>query len=698
MKKKLGLFNTDRVNRHGFRFSVEALEDSLSQSWRGSPSFISHDFHRLAGWTNSLGLHIHTDEVRLLGNFSFPETDDESALMQAAALNFLHEKVGSVDLSMRLQLKSLLSDHLSDNHSFVARECVSVIDDDIASKMFPELFPSDETDKRSLVDVRQLNAIAPGVFEYKGLALFAHRYFRRSLSQINNLNEAFLVKFLSLVDKPDLDVRIALDPHSIGLPSTYRTPIELQFWWGPGFSDDLTKIPLGITRHGASEIIQAFHGISHMDFLWHRQDGIQTLECEEVLLQRTYGTNFNDGAEQDEKYGFRYVHSMIDENTKLPYHLDGAIREYDVGAYIDRADESIATAGKNSRYVKLWRVDGPLEVNKWKELICHFYRDNTLAGEYLGADDGSRPDELVMPKPVPAVGTISPPPIAKDFGVHVMLTYHPKNVSDVAADCMLIAPTSVVAKGVRQLVMEDSSVDYIKMLRESLKGEVRLSERIEWICYDDMDINLPHLLLSGLDAVTNVNLALQCMWDLCKEFGDRKENRFITGNFFIEFSDKLVGISVAGFAADIVSTLPRGLPQVPTEASHLGGWAAAVHSGLKTRPSDKVSSPSAARAIQSDGQFVVERAFLPASCSIRFNDAGHCIAEFPETERHALSMVESGEWKLRPVRLIDKLLCNSCMGDYRGCACKTLMDPSSPGVSVESSQVISFAVTERPAS
>lgn len=89
-------------------------------------------------------------------------------------------------------LSKIDKNFISEHAIIVRRECVSILDGNIARKVFPEIFSSNETDKYSLIPLENLNPIKPDVFEYKGLALFAHRFFRRSLSQFNNLNIHFL--------------------------------------------------------------------------------------------------------------------------------------------------------------------------------------------------------------------------------------------------------------------------------------------------------------------------------------------------------------------------------------------------------------------------------------------------------------------------------------------------------------------------
>ena len=47
----------------------------------------------------------------------------------------------------------------------------------------------------------------------------------------------------------------------------------------------------------------------------------------------------------------------------------------------------ISKCGKNSKYIKLWRIDNDFSVSLWKELISSFYRENSLIGQYFGGID-----------------------------------------------------------------------------------------------------------------------------------------------------------------------------------------------------------------------------------------------------------------------------------------------------------------------
>lgn len=171
----------------------------------------------------------------------------------------------------------------------------------------------------------------------------------------------------------------------VGLPGTERPEMEYQYIRGPYFNEDLKSIPEGVTCYENEHYDNLFSNIVETQFYWHKQDGTRTFECEELCDREN--VSYDDGNTM--LWGCRYVHSMLNPNTGLPTHLDGAIRLYDEEQILDRLDKSndISKCGKNSQYVKLWRIDNDFSISIWKELISSFYRENSLIGEYLGGID-----------------------------------------------------------------------------------------------------------------------------------------------------------------------------------------------------------------------------------------------------------------------------------------------------------------------
>ena len=414
MKYSFGVLNTDQVNRQNICIPVGVLFDSIvkhvSQCERrgmplGMPSHISHDMHRLIGWCETNEVHLSGFVARQLGTLFECTTADERKTLGVLRDKFWKHHNCEITEPYRESLQEKLSEHCISNSNFIATAGSAAINrEGIARDMFPKYFDieSNYVDKDGMVDYRHLlsktQEIKPGLFLDKssGLVLYAHRFFRRSLSHKNDLNSYFLRSFSKIAQSnPDLDVRIRLDPDLLGHPESLTGVVELEYWRGPLFSDDIDAIPSGVNEHSSCADLLHYEAINKTQFWWkspeHRavngeEEDYRTFEAEELIDQPSGGLD-------DECYGCRYVHAEYKSKSKSITHFDGAIRAYSGDKYIDRLDQSIDRAGKHSEYTKLFRFDGALVVSDWKSLSTDFFRGNWLVMEYLEGEAPSSQGE-----------------------------------------------------------------------------------------------------------------------------------------------------------------------------------------------------------------------------------------------------------------------------------------------------------------
>lgn len=521
----------------------------------------------------------------------------------------------------------------------------------------------DETDKRCLVSLKDLNQIAPGVFEVEGLAVFAHRYFRRSLSQVNNLNDIFLSKLYELKNQKGLDIKIALDPHSIGLVNSYRSPIELEYWWGPKFNESLMDIPSGVTTHKSSERARYFHGISKTEFWWHKQDEIQSLECEEIRDIPTLGVSHED-------YGCRYVHSMINKETGKPYHLDGAIRVYKETKFFERLDVDISKAGKDTTYIKLWRIDGELDISIWKNLICHFYRDNRLPGEYLGGeDDLARSGEVNEIITVDIVKSYLAPYISKEEGIEIFVSYHSKEMYTCSEEINVVTYESIVSGEDRFKVIELSSLDFIKMLRCHFELPIQTEDDVRFLAYEDLDINFPSVILKGKDSVKNGNDVLKILKLFVKKISDESCDRMITFNIMIEYDECIVQFSFLSNVQSLNSYFKDHDVSFPDNFGMIGKWSSQQNDLLKTCFITSRLAPGEKYLLETSGTHRIKRSFVEPDMIII---DGLNFAFLHESHSDLLQAVSEEKITIAPASLINKTECISCKKEYLLCNCCAL--------------------------
>ncbi|MBV1825576.1 hypothetical protein [Komagataeibacter oboediens] len=405
MKRKLVLLATDQVTKAGIRMPASELMRGVEKHFEdriktglpsGFLSYIQHDMHRPLGWMSILGHVIDGAMVQMRGLLHEVETDDEKADLSTCISafwdHFHHEgmQANREDLVRRVSPSNI------DNGTYLRIEAYVVSRTNLAAELYPDLFNdgSDLVDKDGLTDYRALTKrmqqVQPGVFldTARGLLLFAHRYFRRSFSHWNKLNDYFLNSFETAArDLDSVRPRLRLDPDLIGHPQTAENLMEQEFWRGPRFDDDISSIPSGVAELKAEELHRYTEGVDKTQVWWkspetRRQDDTvveyRTFEIEELVENEAAGLG-------SDSFGCRYAHSEYSSTSGDITHFDGAIRAYPAELYLDRIETSIDHAGKRSDYTKLFRFDGPMPVSRWKRLLSDFFRGNPLVPEYFGA-------------------------------------------------------------------------------------------------------------------------------------------------------------------------------------------------------------------------------------------------------------------------------------------------------------------------
>lgn len=384
LNRKVAVLSSDAVNRNNIMVPAKELMRSLrSLHMSGLPNLVAHDAHRPIGWTYPRAFYVRPGASLLMGDIYMPESADEHERLMSHYQQHVAERHTRECETDQVSLRELVGDRAPGARLlYVGTTALEA--PGLARTVVPEAFADEDGD--GLVPLRELDTIVPGVYRFNKLAVFAHPFFRRSLSRFNSTNADLLGELDRLRGLAAIgNLRIRLDPDLVGLAESVKPHLEFVYWYGPKFSDDLSSIPLGVSRYDATDDQRLFYGLSRTEFWWHAQNGLRTLEAEEIRDSETFA------AGSTPEYGCRYVHSIVNEDGTVG-HLDGAIRGYDADGMLARLDQPITTAGRRSQYTKLWRVDGRLAHSNWKTLIHHHFRENPLVAEYFGAEGVPKAD------------------------------------------------------------------------------------------------------------------------------------------------------------------------------------------------------------------------------------------------------------------------------------------------------------------
>jgi len=664
------VFSTDRINRYGERMEVAVLEKLLSQRWDVSlPTAVSHDIHRATGYNIVTALLVQPGLARIVGTICVAETAEEKAVVRTVLNNTLARRLNEIEPARFDELRMRIGSALSAEAELMTQDCVSFCDPQVARRRFPELF--DSGDKDGLIALKDLNPIAPGVFEKERLLLFAHRFFRRALSHFNSLNDPFLGRFLSMREQKGLDLRIALDEDMLGLPGTLRKTMELEYWWGPHFSNKLNTNPSpAVTRHKANEEQAFFSAIASTDFWWYSQNENRSFEVEELR-----DLDIPSAGESKEHFGSRFVHSLVDPKTGIPFHLDGAIRMYNEDLMLKRVDHNLATFGKQTEYTKIWRIDGKLAVQDWKSLINDYYRDNHLVGEYFGAseaEEGGSVASMVQTNDssiyhfVP--GTMNP-----GEGIRIAISYHPHG--------SLLGERHIVAKDTISRV--EDKFDYVEACSSELRKLIeRRGASIAWpagliaVAFEDKIDNFPLVSHDCPDAVRDAEVTLDAIREYCVALGD--DNRVISFHLSIRFADRNLLLSFLGHVADMVKWLASGESALPASLGEIGQWAGNAAKRLTALFPDAPVGASPELTLMSTGiQIAGRKCLLPGEFDLKTEEG----SEVPTVIIiEAGSTAEAVELLLRrqivPTfgMIIKASECSGCGGDYATCGCVKVID------------------------
>jgi hypothetical protein len=660
------ILNSDAVNRYGLKFPAELLQRAIDAHWRaGMPSLVSHDAHRLAGWTLPTHVSVEPGLTRLHGVTLIPEGDAEHAALDARYQTHLAERVKIETQPHIGALRAAISDHLDGSEKPHACAATALIGDGLARRVAPQVFAAE--DKDGLVDLRGLKAVQPGVYQFGDVVLFAHPFMRRSLSRWNNLNGDLLAALSDAAALKGATVRVRIDPDMVGLAASVMRPLEFDYWYGPRFDDALNSIPTGVTRHEAGERERFFFGISRTEFWWQSRDDQHILEAEEVRDRPTV-------AGETDHFGCRYVHSIVEEKTGRIVHLDGAIRAYDEEALIERLDKSIAEAGRDTQYTKLWRADGDVPFSFWKRLVHSYFRDNPLVTEYLTG--AAAPEDPIPVAAAPAmapdtrprvVQRLVPHSMGRESGVRILLSLHPV---EAIGQPRLVEALEVVVLGEESTTVLDADVLELRKILRRAGETLELPSEATRLAFEDRYTTFPLIRHKDRALVRGTVAALRTLLNAWA--ARTNDDRVIAFSARAPVIDADLQCAMIGHASRVCEQL--GLVEELFDCVDEEARARWVQRAVTALEGNAATSPFgvADAQITPFATFRMTRSQIDPSCVVP-TDQGISL-RLPLDDSDLVSAVQGGSLKVAFAWLIERCTCSGCGGDYAACNCSKYLD------------------------
>ena len=599
MKSLSGVYSTDGISRNGVGFSIGALDDMV---WDGSatgvPSNLSHDIHRFIGWTKISGLYVSHELSYVIGHTFLPESNAELEEFDKLRISFLKSKMlERINVFQGSFSRELNSQNLNcDNGTFFCNGIVMYGYQGVVENAFPWL--KDKKDKDGLILLKDLFE----TFDYKGQGVFScktsdfaillHPFFRKSFSRYNNFNFGFLDELIQLYPT-NQTIKVRIDDNFIGYSPSYIKNMEFEYWFGPKYDDDISKIQKDVTCYKSSQEEKIYNQVDKTEFVWQNKDGKYQFEMEEVMD--------SDAPTLDsEQFACRYLHSIYDSNIGVFEHFDGAIRQYDLDSICERIDKPINQVGHNSKYTKLFRLDGKIQLSVWKSLITNYLKNNYDVYRYFGMDVPKiqKPTTERLQK---TIETYVPYILKKGDGVKLYISYRDKCDSPLAFSFCTTDSMATLEGKIETVEFE--TINVAKLIRR-MGGYIDYPKCEFCICEDNYN-NIPQIYHGGDDVSKNVNISANAIRFLMKKQAEAGKNCFYSFSLAWNMENRLVSVSFMGHVNDINEWM-QSFQDIPVERNGFRKWLASQVDYIHSHGTD-ANSPLYSSHIKHDGILFFQR-------------------------------------------------------------------------------------------
>lgn len=641
MHELFGIYCTDGIAKDNTRLAISALDDMVWQGAEGRPLGISHDFHRFIGWNVITGLYMSHEQSYVVGSSFLPENEEEMKTLQMLRNGFYFDMVDKAFGKYKdAFLDILIKQDLVDPHAHIMFNGLAMYGyEGILDRAFPNL--KSLCDNDSLIKVEELlkdfDYLGQGVFAHKGssLTVMLHPYFRRSFSRYNNYNFGFLDQLWNVYQGGNKSVKVLLDPDYIGYAPSFIQCHEYEYWYGPLYNDDISKIPEGLCHMENEDELKLYNNVKSTEFIWQKKDGGKKyqFEMEEVV-------DITLPALPEDTYGCRYLHAFYDFDKAEFDHFDGAIRCYDWEQMISRIDTTMDKMGHHAKYQKIFRLDGHIPLDRWKGLITQYLCSNPLIYDYFGI---KRPFSAKKKesKSVNEWNNYVPFILNRGDGVRLLVSYTNEVVEDGKARSFMTVDQTTLEDGEKTGIAEFATIEVFKALNK-VGAEISLPENIVYHLSEDYYHFIPCIHHSKNDLSDNLYNTLQGLRLLVSQHVKNGDNDRYSFSLSWVMDERLVCIAFMGHVDDLNQWL-QTFDRIPTDRQTLKRWLDVQNTYIHANGRDSVC-PIDNSFIKNDGMLFFQRHDIKEHVEIQ------SIAFDPKIGFHGEILIDNNEF------LKDKLM------------------------------------------
>jgi len=691
MHRSFTLLNTDQINKYGYVFPLTTLEDMMWQKGtEGVPMHVGHDMHRPIGAIIPFALYFEPYLVRSLGITLLPETDTEWNQIKNFKRNSVVKNLSHYIEKNEGRLLNLVKDKLSQDFKYHIAGTLAIVDDNIVNSLFPEL--QKLLDKDGLIDIRDLN----GSFEYKyhgafvhkevPLCIYAHSYFRRSLSRYNNFHSLFLDELMTLQENKRTTLKIALDWDMVGYAPDFTHSMEFEYWFGPKYTDDISQIKLGLTRYNTTGFDREYYDISSTEFYWKNNENLREFELEELRE--------NNVPTLQDFFGCRYIHSIFDTNINSFIHFDGAIRGYSSDLFFERLSNKLTEFGRNSQYKKLFRIDGSLDLKDWKTLITKYMQGNPLIYEYFGIDKPkSQLDHDEVQKTL--IQRLVPHEMSEEDGIRLLVSYHERN-DDFKGHSHAVSIYDVLSIDDEDCSIVEYDLIEVKKALQRLGKDLFIKEDVLFGSIKDEYWNIPCIHHSDKEPERDIELTLKSLKMILGKMVEKGLGCIISWTISWTMEDKEVRVSSLGHIRNLYTWMGT-FKGIPTDRQNFVKWLEDQKRYLNSNFKPSYEKPLVKDICQFDGVLYMKRVIVGEEFALepylKEGNLAYTI-KVPDNDSKYKEILD-GSIKAIPAYVVKKSTCSRSRENYLTSPFSKWLD-SDVHTIIEEIEGLTFYWTDKP--
>ena len=312
----------------------------------------------------------------------------------------------------------------------------------------------------------------------------------------------------------------------------------------------------------------------------------------------------------------------------------------------------------------------------WKELLCHYFRDNHLVGEYLGAAPAEVEEMAsVFLASSDPLEPFVPYNLRPGDGVQLHVSFHDKSAS---VPGRAVRPLDVFSLGGDVQSFIDANTTELRKLLNRSGETMSIPPDVSLVKFGDMVVNLPLIAHSGARAVLLAERTLAAIGELCQSWvANELGDRLLSFTLAVECPDREVWFSFAGHLADLCFWIQGRAFCLPQNVAGVPWWLEAVYAQLNEFFSGNNSTNLLHLLLQSSGILLFVRRFLePESFEVRWDASQEAeVGRLKSPSPDQLKMLRDGDLQIAAAHQIVESQCSRCKQSYIECPCSKLLDP-----------------------